>query len=352
MSHTREPATLSTRPASAGPRVSIVMPVMNGERFLARSIASVRAQTLRDFELLLVDDGSTDGSTAVATAAARADPRVRLLRRPHEGVAAARNHALSVARAHLIALWDHDDLCHPERLAVQAAFLDAHPDVAVLGSWALYIGEDDRIAGVLEFGPCSADAYRALRREHLPLFSVASSTMFRLETARAQGGFRTALQPSEDTDLWTRIGDDHTVLILPRHLVAYRLHAGSASAHSFFRQRELNDLHEVNARRRRSGLPELAPAEYHRELQARPARERLRRARLWRSRYLYRSGGSLLAAGHARGALCLAAAGLLAPATVARRIKPQLAARMRRSPWAGQLRAASPPLHTRRADIR
>jgi hypothetical protein len=136
------------------------------------------------------------------------------------------------------------------------------------------------------------------------------------------------MEPSEDTDLWTRIGDDHPVLILPSHLVAYRLHAESASARAFYLQRERNDLHEVNTRRRHAGLPELSPADYHHELSMHPARERLRRERRWRSRYLYRVGGGHLAAGRARGALYLAAAAVLAPVMVARRAAPQLAARL------------------------
>ena len=323
------PAPPSADPA---PRVSVILPVYNGERYLRQTLASVLAQTLRDLELLLVEDGSTDASPAIAAAAAAEDPRITVLRRPHTGVSAGRNHALSIARAPYAALMDHDDLCRPDRLAVQAAFLDENPDVAVLGSHALYIGESGRTVGVLEFGPCSREEYRQLREQHLPFFSLASSTMFRTEVVRAAGGFRTAMQPSEDTDLWTRIGDDHVILILPRHLVAYRLHAESTSVTSFFAQRERNDLHAENARRRHADMPELTPEEYHRRLLAQQGGARLRRCIHWRARYLYRVGGGLLAAGRLRGALYDAAAAVLAPAMVTRRLRPHVAARLRRRP--------------------
>src|SRR4051812_32841029 len=108
------------------PRVSVVMPVYNGERFIAESVRSVLASDLTDLELLVLDDGSTDGSVAAANAAAAGDPRVRIVTLPHGGVAAARNTGLHEARAPLIANLDADDVMFPHRLSRQLAFLDAH----------------------------------------------------------------------------------------------------------------------------------------------------------------------------------------------------------------------------------
>jgi glycosyltransferase involved in cell wall biosynthesis len=306
------------------------MPVHNGERFLPETLASVRAQTLAEWELLLVDDGSTDGSLEIARAAAERDPRIRLLELSHGGVAAARNAALELVRAPLVALWDQDDLAEPDRLAVQAAFLDAAPDVAVVGAYAWYVGAAGRVVGVLEFPPTTREEYARIRAGHGTLFVPGSSAVFRRDVALAVGGFRTSMEPAEDTDLWTRIGDEHVVLILPRRLVRYRVHAGSASARRFFLQRERDELHGINAARRHAGLPELDPREYHRVLGAEPLAIRARRLRVWSSRYLYRRAGGLLADGRRRGLLWLALAASLAPAMVARRLRPQVAERLRR----------------------
>jgi len=306
------------------------MPVYNGERFLPETLASVRAQTLTDWELLLVDDGSTDGSLAIARAAAERDPRVRSVQVEHGGVSAARNAALQLARAPLIALWDHDDLSEPERLSAQAAGLDAAPDVAVLGAYAWYIGAEGRVTGVLEFAPTTRRHYHRIKERHGALFVPGSSAMFRRSAALAAGGFRRSMEPAEDTDLWTRIGDDHVVLILPRRLVRYRVHAHSTSARRFFVQRERDELHGVNAARRHAGLPEVAPEDYHHLLHAEPLLRRAERARVWSSRYLYRKGGELLADGRGQGAVWLALGAALAPLLVARRLRPQVAERLRR----------------------
>ncbi len=319
------------------PRVSIVMPVCNGERFLAETLASVQAQTMTDYELLLIDDGSTDGSLAIAEAHAAHDPRVRILQLDHGGIVAARNRALEVARAPLIALWDGDDLCVPERLAVQLAFLDANPDVGLLSAYAWHIGESGRRAGVAEFGPVTREEFLALRASDAPMFAVASSVVFRAGEARAAGGFRARMAPAEDADLWTRMSDRTVALILPRKLTLYRVHAASSSTTRFFRQMALTGLIAENAARRRAGRPELAPEEWDRLLRARPLGQRLRRARAWHSRRLYRIAGGMLADGRPAGALYLAGAAALAPVMVVRRLRrqrrlrPQVAPRLRRT---------------------
>jgi len=303
--------------------VSIVMPVYNGERFLPETLASVRAQTLTDWELLLVDDGSTDGSLAIARAAAERDPRVRLVQVEHDGICAARNQAISLARAPLIAVWDADDLCAPERLEVQVEFLDANPDVGMLAAHAWHIGESGRRAGVAEFGPATRREHLALKESGMPMFAVASTVVVRAEAVSSCGGFREGMAPAEDADLWTRIGDRWVCLVLPRKLALYRVHATSYSTTRFFRQMALTELVVENTARRRGGRAELTPEEWARLSRSRPAWERLHRVRTWHSRRLYRVAGGLLADGRASGAVYLAGASLLAPVMVARRLRKQ-----------------------------
>src|SRR3954452_23289091 len=121
------------------PDVSVITPVFNRERLIGRAIASLTNQTLRNIEILVVDDGSTDG-TAAAVARIN-DPRVRLLAHPeNRGIPAARNSGLAEARGRYIAWLDSDDVARPKRLAVQCAFLDAKPSIALIGSAARRIG--------------------------------------------------------------------------------------------------------------------------------------------------------------------------------------------------------------------
>lgn len=124
--------------------VSVILPVHNGERFIEQAVASIGRQTLGDLELVIIDDGSTDHSPAIGAEAARRDARVTLIRQRQAGVGAALNRGLSVARGRFIARMDADDVSHPDRLATQAAFLEAHPDIAAAGSGYVPIGPDGR----------------------------------------------------------------------------------------------------------------------------------------------------------------------------------------------------------------
>ena len=109
------------------------MCVYNGARYLDESVASIREQTLRDIEILIVDDGSTDETPAMLARYAVEDPRIRLLHADHQGPASARNVGLAQARGRLVALMDADDIARPDRLALQLAFLRQNPDVVALG---------------------------------------------------------------------------------------------------------------------------------------------------------------------------------------------------------------------------
>src|SRR5689334_11102780 len=121
------------------PRVTVVTPVYNGAAFLREAIDSILQQTFTDFEYLIIDDGSTDATPDLLREAARVDGRIRVVTREAAGVAVARNTGLSLARADLIAHQDADDLSLPDRLARQVAFLDAHPEVVMVGTFARVI---------------------------------------------------------------------------------------------------------------------------------------------------------------------------------------------------------------------
>src|SRR5262245_46712077 len=116
-------------------RVTVLLPVHNAAAFVREAIDSIRRQTWRDFELLILDDGSDDGSGAIADEIAAADARIRVEHLPHQGLVATLNHGLDTIDTELIARADADDVNRPDRLARQVALLDARPDVGVCGSW-------------------------------------------------------------------------------------------------------------------------------------------------------------------------------------------------------------------------
>ena len=123
--------------ASPSPIVSVVMPVWNRQRYLAAAIESALAQTFDNFELILLDDGSTDRSPRIARRYAARDHRIRYVRQDNAGCYAARNHALALSRGRYTAIIDSDDTMTPDRLARQVAYLDEHARCAAVGSLSL-----------------------------------------------------------------------------------------------------------------------------------------------------------------------------------------------------------------------
>lgn len=211
------------------PAISVLLPVRNGVEFLPTAVKSVLAQTDGDFELLVVDDGSTDGSGAVAEAFR--DPRIRVLRNDEsQGVAGALNRGLSEARGRLVARLDADDRCHPERFERQRRFLDAHPEVGVLGT--AHDREDASGASLGQvFLPTDHDAIIFAMPFGNPL--AHPSVMFRREVVERAGGYKVVRPPvpfPEDYDLWLRLADSTRFANLPEPLVTLVKHVGSVTS--------------------------------------------------------------------------------------------------------------------------
>jgi len=306
------------------PLVSVIVPTHNGEAYLEEALRSALDGTVRDIEIIVVDDGSTDSTAVIADRLATADARITVIRQAHAGASAARNRALAVARGRWAALLDQDDVWLPTRLERQLAFLAHNPDVAVLGTHGWHIGPSGRRLGVFAAGPLSREQLARLRARDEVIFLLAPSALMDLAVIRTLGGFRVDYRSANDVELWTRVADDHVVLAIPERLVCYRVHGGATSLRRFFEQQELLLLIERNAGLRRAGQLEIDLPQLRRELRHQPFRKRLVRQRDVRCRFWYRQAGTFLAAGDARGVLWLAAAFVTAPEIVLGRFRRQL----------------------------
>jgi glycosyltransferase involved in cell wall biosynthesis len=191
-----------------GRMVSVVLPARNAARSLPGALESLAAQSLSDFEVLAVNDGSDDdGATlAVLEAFAARDARFRILNRPHAGIATALNTGLAAARGALVARMDADDVCHPRRLELQARYLDAHPEIGLVSCLAAFGGDRNAAKGYLNHlewanSLTTPEALRlgAFRESPLPHPTV----MFRAQLPGRFGGYRDGDFP-EDYELWLR----------------------------------------------------------------------------------------------------------------------------------------------------
>jgi hypothetical protein len=207
--------------APATPAISVAMSVYNNAPFLGRAIDSVLAQTFGDFEFLIVNDGSTDGSAQIIDDYAARDPRVRAIHQENRGLIASLNRLIDEARAPLIARMDGDDICLPQRFERQAAFLAANPDYGVVGAWATSIDEQGRDCdtGGLDQPTDHAGFLEALFDKPL---MCHSSAMLRTDMLRAAGGYRGIYRHCEDYDLWLRLSERTQLCSLPERLILYR----------------------------------------------------------------------------------------------------------------------------------
>ncbi|MEJ1156754.1 glycosyltransferase family 2 protein [Prosthecomicrobium sp. N25] len=221
------------------PRVSIVTPFLDAEPFLAQAIDSVRAQTVPDWELLLVDDGARDGSRAVAEAAAAEDPRIRLLPAPAgpEGPAAARNRGLAAAGGEFVAFLDADDRLEPAMLAVTLDVLERRPDVAMVYGPTVWWHPDDPARDWTE--PMDGRAGRVFPPPRLLVdvlllqdgqVPCIGSVLVRRTALEAVGGFEESLRLYEDQTLWVKLFLRFPIAVVAEPLSRYRQHPASASA--------------------------------------------------------------------------------------------------------------------------
>jgi len=209
------------------PAVSVVMTTFDCVRFVREAIASILAQTFTDFEFVIVDDGSTDG-TVEAIREFR-DPRIHLAQVSRRGRIASLNHAFRLARAPLVANHDADDVALPERLELSVKAMREHPEWAMLGAAEVPLIDE----GGQQLGTRTRQTEpRKLRRDlghSMPFFH--STCMYRKAAWEAAGGFDESLAMFEDYDLWVRLAASHDVANLPVPLAKKRRHAAQAFDH-------------------------------------------------------------------------------------------------------------------------
>jgi len=226
-----------------GPALSVVMPVYNAEGFVHEALESILKQTFKDFEFIIVDDGSTDKTGEILLEYAQRDDRIRLYTQENSGLIASLNRYCRVAKGRYIARMDADDISLPTRFEKQFRFLEGRPDIGVLGTWIRDMDPKGTLHTVwpvptdpavirwfLMFGNCIAHA----------------SVMMRRDVLERAGYYRPKALHVEDYDLWIRVSELTGVANYPEVLVYYRLSDDSVSG----RNRDLQEHHARELRRR------------------------------------------------------------------------------------------------------
>jgi glycosyltransferase involved in cell wall biosynthesis len=198
------------------PRVSIIIPTYNRKSFVLEAVESVLAQTYEDFELIAVDDGSSDGTAEVLK---RYEKRVLYLYQANQGVSAARNNGLARAQGEFVAFLDSDDLWLAKKLAIQIAFMDRHPQAQISYTDEIWIRRGNRVNPKKRHAKYSGEIYP----QCLPLCIISpSSALMRRGLFEQVGTFDPALPVCEDYDLWLRVAARFPVYFIPQRLIVKR----------------------------------------------------------------------------------------------------------------------------------
>jgi glycosyltransferase involved in cell wall biosynthesis len=261
------------------PTISVVMPVYNAAAYLAEATSSVLAQTFGDFELIIVNDGSTDRSPRILEEFAANDSRIKLISRPNTGIVGALNDGLAQARGEFIARMDGDDISSPQRFQAQIDYLRANPDCIALGT---------RVIGVDPYGcelfrsehKLNHDSIDAELLNGVGWAIVHPTAMIRHLAIEKLGGYRHEFQWVEDLDLFLRLAERGRVANLPDYLLSYRQHTESVNRTRAAEQARLADACVREAYHRR-GQP--VPAGWKFMPKPKPAKDVQLRTWAWKA---------------------------------------------------------------------
>ncbi|PSB08303.1 glycosyl transferase family A [Pleurocapsa sp. CCALA 161] len=210
------------------PKVSVIIPAYNAMAYLPETIANVLEQTYTDFEVIIVNDGSTDN--IVEWGGQISDSRVKLISQNNQGLAKTRNVGIEESQGEYLAFLDADDLWESTKLAKQVEVLDAHPQVGLVYNWVTYINQQGKSTGRTVCYQAEGDVWAELATKNL--IECGSVPMIRLACLEEVGMFDeqlSYLNVGEDWDMWLRIAARYPFKVIPESLVYYRQLTGSAS---------------------------------------------------------------------------------------------------------------------------
>lgn len=275
------------------PRVSVVVGVYNGEKTVQDTLDSLLAQEGVSFEIIIVNDGSKDGTPAMLDAYAARDNRVRVIHQENTGLTRALVRGCAVARGVFIARQDADETARPERLAWQAAFLDAHPEAVMTACGVRVVGEEGEfLYDIRQHGDELQQGLNRLSAAEVAGPSHHGCVMFRRSTYEAVGGYRPAFRVAQDLDLWLRFAEVGKCLAIPDVLCQTAWRLGSISHLRRKEQLRTTEVLVECARARRTSGGDASVIARWEAQHVRPVRRRSIR-RLEEARYYYFLGGAL-----------------------------------------------------------
>jgi glycosyltransferase involved in cell wall biosynthesis len=220
------------------PKISVIIPAYNAIKYLPNSLESVFQQTFIDWEVLIINDGSTDEIEKWASEIA--DPKVRLVSLSHQGVSVARNCGISLSKGEYIAFLDADDLWEATKLEKQVNYLDSHLNIGLVYTWTAFVDESGKATGRVSSSSAEGKIWLQLLEDEV--IPCVSTVMIRRDCFDCVGMFEPKLTHAEDLELWVRIAKKYPVTVIKEVLTQYRRHSSNTSKNH---DKMLQGLHKV-----------------------------------------------------------------------------------------------------------
>lgn len=272
--------------------ISVVMSVYNGGEFLPAAIESILNQTYKDFEFVIVNDGSKDGSLEVIKQYQAKDNRINLIDLgENKGFCYALNRGIEEAKYPWIARMDADDISLPERFEKQLAMVEQNPDLVVVGSYISHINSKNEVLSVNVVGPATREEMESRIKKGHPIYVMHPTALMKKEIVQKVGGYDPDFFSAEDIELFARMIKHGAILAIPEPLLLYRIHGGSISMNKMAKQKTLTEYVELMYHCDNTGekLPTLK--EFLDAQQNQPFLKKARKQMtIWRSLYYRRAG--------------------------------------------------------------
>jgi glycosyltransferase involved in cell wall biosynthesis len=277
--------------------ISIILPAYNATQFIRPAVESILQQTFTEFELIVVDDGSSDDTVQILETFVQQDARVRLLQSPHGGLSRALNRGIAAARYDWIGRMDADDIALSDRLQKQVDAIRANPEVVAWGTYAYHMNSQGKTLSIARTGPTTEQEFHAQRQAGHLVQLIHPTVVLRKDVLLAVGGYKPEFEPVEELELFDRMAAHGATLAIPEPLLRYRVHSGSVSMQRFFVQRVLMRYVVTRHRARLAGEAELSYEQFLQDYQQQPWFSRWRRGVRTTGMFYYRKAGLTLGEG-------------------------------------------------------
>ncbi|MEY2832207.1 MAG: hypothetical protein RLZZ574_1465 [Cyanobacteriota bacterium] len=207
------------------PEVTVIIPAYNAMRYLAETIETVLAQTYQDFEVLVVNDGSTDNTSTWVSQLCQKEPKVRLISQANKGLPGARNTGIKQSRGKYIAILDADDLWEPTKLQKQVDSLDSNPEAGLCYTWTALADSEGKVTGRVVASHAEGNVWQQLTE--INFVCCGSTPVIRRRCFETVGFFAEDLRFSEDWDMWLRIAAKYPFVVVKESLIRYRQHSNN-----------------------------------------------------------------------------------------------------------------------------